>query len=338
MRTSLAFATSEFLPIVALAQRAEALGYYRVWTTETPARDGPVRALTLALRTQTIQVATGIAYAFTRAPLAMAATAADVNMASGGRFSLGLGAGTRGMRSRWYGIDEFDAPATRLAEYAALLRTAWAADREFAFDGRFYRGSYGQIDGVREAPPIWGAGLNATMLTVAARHFDGVAVHALAAVPSYLDAVALPAIDTGRAESSRSLQVAAWRLASVDEDGEAARRRGRAALAFYFSTPSYRSVAEVAGWAGVAAKIGNALLEKGPQWAEIGEDLIPEEMLQEFCVAGRPTEVRAACERLTGEYERRGIDELVLQTAPTDSEGPAAVAAMAKLIETLAPA
>ena len=160
MRLSIVLATSEYLGMVPLVQRAESLGFSRIWTTETPTRDALVRALVLGLQTERIGWASGIAYAFTRLPLALAATAADVNTALGGRFSLGLGAGTRGMRRNWFGIDDFNQPASRLGEYAALMRAAWAAESSLQFSGTFYRANYDQFDGSRVAVPIWGSGLN----------------------------------------------------------------------------------------------------------------------------------------------------------------------------------
>lgn len=336
MRTSIALATSEFLPLIEIAQAAERGGYHRLWTTESPTRDAPVRALTIAMRTSTIEVATGISYAFTRSPLAMAAMAADINEASGGRFSLGLGAGTRGIRRHWYGVDDFDAPATRLAEYAALMRAAWKADRDFEFSGRYYRGRYNQMEGPRDPLPIWGSGLNPTMLTVGARHFDGVAVHALATAPGYLDSVALPAIDKGRSDSSRPVELAAWRLVAVSDDGDTARAKARAALAFYFSTPSYVTVADATGWSDVAGAIRQALTDSGPRWPEIGR-LIPLAMLEQFCSAGRPAEVRAGWETVTAQLEERGFDEVVVQTTSTDGTGPENVRAIADLVATLSP-
>jgi len=89
---SVVFATDALEPLVGLAKMAEDAGFDRVWTTEYPGRDAVARALAIALGTGRIGVGTGIAYAFTRAPLAMAGLAGDVQRLAGGRFALGLGA------------------------------------------------------------------------------------------------------------------------------------------------------------------------------------------------------------------------------------------------------
>lgn len=320
MKRSLVFAVPDFLPLVDVAREAESAGFDRIWTTEDPERDAIVRALTIALATETIGIGTGIAYAFTRSPLALAATAADVALASGGRFTLGLGAGTQGMRTRWYGIDDFDHAASRIEEYSQVLRTAWAAERSYRYEGRFYRGSYGELNGVRPRVPLWGSGINAAMLRIAARSCDGVAVHPLGAHLRYLDTVVLPAMAEGAAAAGRPAEVALWRMTAVDADGDRARDRARRSLAFYFSTPSYAAAADETGWGEIAGAIRDMYRERGSAWDVISE-LVPDEMVAEFCLAGTPDEVRADYRRLEAEYSARGVSETVFQTVGAGAPG-----------------
>lgn len=337
LHRSIVFAVPDFLPLLPVARSAEAAGYHRIWTTENPGRDALVRALVIAMSTRTIGVGTGIAYAFTRSPLAMAAAASDIFTASDGRFSLGVGAGTQGMRSRWYGVDEFDHPATRLAEYATLMRTAWAAEKNYEHDGQFYRGSYPELDGVRAAVPLWGSGINAAMLRSAARSFDGVALHPLGASVKYLEAVVLPSVREGAAASAAQPELAIWRITSIDDDGDLARRRARKSLAFYFSTPSYGTVAEQTGWGPVAQAIREAFLAEGPQWQKHA-DLVPEGMVEEFSLAGTPEEVRAAWPAVERAYEGVGATEVVFQAVAGDDEPKDAAANLMNIVEVLAPA
>lgn len=321
MKRSIVFATPEFLPLIDVAKQAEVAGFDRIWTTENPGRDALIRALTFALHTKRIGIATGIAYAFTRAPLALAAAAADVNMASGGRFSLGIGAGTQGMRSRWYGIADFDHAASRLEEYATILRKAWNSPRIFDHEGRFYTGSYSELDGVRPAVPIWGSGINPTMLRISARSCDGVAVHPLGASIQYLNNVILPAIGEGTTAtigtagriSEFAPELALWRMTSIDSSSGVARERARRSLAFYFSTPSYAIAADETGWGDVANQVREMYRERGSEWDVISR-LIPEEMVDEFCLAGTPEEVTDMWKELEISYRARGVTEIVFQT------------------------
>lgn len=335
MKRSIVFAVPDFLPLIDVAREAEAAGFDRIWTTEDPGRDAIVRALTVALSTRTIGIGTGIAYAFTRSPLALAATAADVALASGGRFALGLGGGTQGMRTRWYGISDFDHAASRIEEYAEILRKAWAAERSYRHEGRFYTGSYGELNGVRPRVPIWGSGINATMLRIAARSCDGVAVHPLGAHLTYLDAVVLPAVAEGAAASGgRTPELALWRMTAVDEDGDRARDRARRSLAFYFSTPSYAAAADETGWGGVAAKIRETYRERGSDWDAIS-GLVPDEMVAEFCLAGTPDEVRAGWRALEAEYTARGVSESVFQTVGPGPPGEDNIRSLRSIVAVL---
>ena len=335
-RSSIVFAVPEFLPLIDIARESEAAGFDRIWTTETPGRDAIARALTLGLHTTTIEVGTGIAYAFTRSPLAMAAAASDVNEALGGRFSLGIGAGTQGMRSRWYGIDNFDHAASRIEEYAAVLRTAWQSSRVFAHDGKFYKGSYPEMDGERRGVPIWGSGINPVMLKLSARSCDGVAVHPLGASVTYLDRVVLPAVREGAEQGGRPPQLAVWRVTSVHDDDDTARARARKSLAFYFSTPSYATAADETGWGEIAQRVREMYRERGSLWEEISA-LIPDEMLEEFCLVGSPSKVIAQWEDLREKYENRGVNEVVFQAAAAGGPSEETLDSLRSIVKVLGP-
>lgn len=303
LRRSLVFATDELEPLAALARRAEEAGLDRVWTTEYVGRDAVARALAVALATERIGVATGIAYAFTRLPLAMAATAADVGKLSGGRFGLGLSSGTRGVR-RWYGAeDKFGRPGPDMAAYAGALREAW------------------ERMGEAEPPPVYGAVLNPIMTRHVARSCDGALLHALALSRTHLRERVLPALDKGldRREDDSPFEVAAWVITSIDADEERARENARRQLAFYLSTPSYRTVAEGTSWEGVAAAVREAFdaSDRKAAWGELSH-LVPDEVVDELTISGSPATARAAADALEAELAEAGITELVFQTAGAD--------------------
>lgn len=313
MKRSIVLATPAFLPILEVTKSAENQNFDRIWTTENPSRDALIRALTIGLQTTRIGVATGITYAFTRAPLAMAATASDIAVATGNRFEIGIGVGTQGMRSRWYGIDDFDHPASRLEEYVQVMRTAWAAEKKFKHEGTYFKGNYPDLDGARTPVPIWGSGVNEIMLKLSARSCDGVATHPLVANLEYLDKVALPAMNQGRSAHNRDLQIAIWRITSIDKDGDLARNRAKKNLAFYFSTPSYAAAATESGWGDIAEQVKAAFLERGADWDFIS-NMIPIEMVNDFAFAGTPAEVLEQYQNLEIAYGARGVTEIVFQT------------------------
>lgn len=319
---SLVFATDVLEPLRDLTAYAEGAGFDRVWTTDYPGRDAISRALFLALRSATIGVGTGIAYAFGRSPHALAASAADIQRLSGGRFVLGLGTGTRGVR-RWYEAD-FDPPARRLAALVGQLREIWAASSELDRVGR---------------PPIAGAGLHPAMLRTVARHCDRVLLHPLCQVRAHLDGRALPAVDAGAAGrgDGRPL-IAAWTITAVHEDSVLARFRARRQVAFYLATPSYRTVVEGTAWAPVATRIRERFDSmEHSDWDALGE-LVPDDLLDEVAIAGSPEEAIAKTDALARELGARGIGELVMQSSGIGVAAEEAIPACRDLVCALGPA
>ena len=320
-RRSVVFATDALEPLVELARAAEDAGYDRVWTTEYPGRDAVARALAIALGTGRIGVGTGIAYAFTRAPLAMAGLAGDVQRLAGGRFALGLGAGTRGVR-RWYGA-EFDPPAPRMADYVAQLREAWCTMPPLS-DGR--------------EPGVFAAGLHPVMVRTAVRTCTGVLLHPLALVGNHLRERVVPAIRRGVGErvARGPVQVPARCVTSIDEDGDRARARAAAQLAFYLSTPSYGPVLAGTEWEAVGPAVRAAFDAAGrePAWSKLAS-LIPASLIDEATIAGTPTEVRSRASALERKLGAVGVTELVFQTVGADLSDTAVVDNCGHIIDTL---
>jgi alkanesulfonate monooxygenase SsuD/methylene tetrahydromethanopterin reductase-like flavin-dependent oxidoreductase (luciferase family) len=328
MRRSLVLAGVAPLNILQeLTRSAEEAGLYRVWTIEGTGGDGIVRALAIGVATSRIQVATGIAYTFPKLPLHTAGMVAEVQDLLGGRFTLGLGAGTRGIRRR-YGLEE-DHPAPRFGEYVDLVRDALDSDGGFEFSGKFYRSSapllsFAGDPARRRATRIYGSGVNRIMLETAAAHCDGVGLHPVAGIQPYFDEVALPALALGHRRSAKrrdeKLSIALWYICSVHEDRVIARQRAADVLAFYFSTPSYGTPLQGSVWAGVAVQVRDAFRAAVPNvdWRALGE-LIPEEMIDELCLAGTRDEVSERLIPLEHELAERGVDELVLE--PTSHSG-----------------
>ena len=111
---------------IELAARAEAAGFDSVWAPEFHNHSGPLALAGAALETDSVELGTSIAWAFGRSPLLTAVTALDLDELSGGRFVLGLGTGTRRMRTDWLGAPG-DRPARRLRETVEAIRAVWAA-------------------------------------------------------------------------------------------------------------------------------------------------------------------------------------------------------------------
>jgi alkanesulfonate monooxygenase SsuD/methylene tetrahydromethanopterin reductase-like flavin-dependent oxidoreductase (luciferase family) len=319
VKRSLAAAVASFAALQPAAEAAEAAGVDRVWATELRARDVMIRALYMAAATSRLQVGTGIAYAFTRHPLAMAAAAVEGQAASGGRFTVGIGAGTPHTRGE-FGLS-FDHPAARLAEYAEIMRRAVDTEDGLDFHGRFYDITmpgfrFGHPRELLDSVCIYGAALNPLTVTTLSRICDGLALHPFGHWQGYLADIVLPSVKRGAADNPRGAPaLATWIIACALPDAGRARRLARAQVALYAAQPGFASFFETTPWARTAERIRNrAHLGSGPtDWAGLGEELVTDDLLDGVAIAGSADEVADRVMEKERELEDLGVDELTLQ-------------------------
>ena len=185
----------------AVAVRAEAAGFDAAWSGEFLNRSAVVSVAAMAAGTERIGVGSSIAYAVGRSPLVLANDAKFLDEMSGGRFTLGLGTGTRKMMQAWHGVTDPDGPATRMEELVPLLRRLWRLhEGPVRHDGRFYNVDITPTADIaaplRPNLPIYTAGVNSRMVEVAGRVSDGLICHPTL-TDRYLDDVVRPAIARG---------------------------------------------------------------------------------------------------------------------------------------------
>jgi len=304
---------------VELARRAEAAGFESVWAPEFHNHSGPLALAGAALATQSVELGTAIAWAFGRSPLLTAVTALDLDELSGGRFVLGLGTGTRRMRTDWLGAPA-ERPARRLRETVEAIRAVWAASEAGAveYEGELVRlrvRPYGRAGQLRRELPIYLAAVNEGMARTAGAVADGVVAHPMATV-RYLEEVLRPAIAEGAAAAGRSesdVSIADWLLVSVADDAAQARADAKRQIAFHATVRTYDRILELHGFAALAAEIRE--LWKGFDLAGMTA-LVTDEMLDAMALAGTPDECR---DRLV---ERAAAADRLLLGAPVVATDP----------------
>ena len=136
--------------IVKVATLAERLGFHSCLVTDHPVPTGrwldagghhaqdPFVVLSLiAAATRTIRLQTGILVLPYRNPFITARSVATLDVFSGGRVSLGVGAGYMKGEYKALGVD-FEQRNELTDEYLQALKAAWTAD-EFTFEGTGYQ-------------------------------------------------------------------------------------------------------------------------------------------------------------------------------------------------------
>lgn len=113
---------------VRLAVAAEELGYGRFGTAEGWTHDAVVLLTQIAEETSRIGLATAVLPVWSRTPAAIAMAAAGLQRASGGRFSLGLGASSPPLVEGLHGLT-WERPLERMRETLQAVRALLAGER-----------------------------------------------------------------------------------------------------------------------------------------------------------------------------------------------------------------
>src|SRR6185503_8479784 len=273
--------------VPATARAAEEIGFDALWTQETQ-HDPFLPCALIAEHTTRLNFGTAVAVSFARSPANIAYTAWDLAAQSNGRFILGLGTQVKAHIERRFGQPWPESVTRKLREQIQVIRAFWDCWQNGTKLN--YRGEYYKITlmspffnpGTIEHPniPIYIAGVNTGLAKLAGELCDGFHVHPFHSV-KYLGEVIVPAIKEGTKNTNRkgedvSVSITAFVATTPEEISFA-----RAQIAFYASTPSYRPVMELHGWAGVAEKLSTHAARG--EWAEM-PILITDEMLNEFCL------------------------------------------------------
>ncbi|MBI4242287.1 MAG: TIGR03617 family F420-dependent LLM class oxidoreductase [Candidatus Rokubacteria bacterium] len=276
------------------ARKVEALGFDCLWASET--QHDPFLSLAVAATaTSKIKLGTAIAVAFPRSPMITAHIAWDLQRASGGRFTLGLGSQVKGHIERRFSV-KWEAPGPRLREVILALRAIWDCwqnGTKLNFKGQFYSFDL-MIPFFNPGPiqhpriPIYIAGVNRYMCRLAGELCEGLHVHPFNS-PKYLREFVQPAVQEGLVKSGRSRKDFTFVapvftiVGDTEEELATARQSVRGQIAFYASTRTYEPVLAAHGWQDLTPKLHRKSVEG--DWKGMAA-LISDEMLDAYAVTG----------------------------------------------------
>lgn len=261
---------------------------------------------------------TNVAIAMPRSPVHLAHAAWDLQLMSGGRFRLGLGSQIRPHIEKRYGAT-WSSPAARMREIVLAVKAvlhAWETGEPLDFRGEhtthtlmpptFVPGPnpYG-------APPVLLGALGPLMTRTAAEVADGLLVMPFHTERHFRERT-LPAVAEGLARRTIDgtpprggfavLPQAIVAMGRTEEEMAAATAGVRALVAFYGSTPAYRSVLDIEGW-GEAQPELNRLSKIGDVGSMVA--LVDDTMLHTIGVVGTPEECASELNRRFGQVARR---------------------------------
>jgi probable F420-dependent oxidoreductase len=307
MKIDVGILVPNLLDIPNVARAAEEIGFDALWTSET--QHEPFLPLAIAAEhTTRMELGTSIAVAFPRSPTVLAHTAWDLANASKGRFILGLGTQVKAHIERRFAVT-WEKPAAKLREMILAMRAiwdAWQGDGRVNFRGEFYKITLmtpffnpGAID--HPNIPIYIAGVNEHLCRVAGELCQGFHVHPFHTA-KYLREIVLPNIARGAQAANRRREDVQLSSAVFIATDDAEREAARTQIAFYASTPTYKTVLEVHGWGEVNQQLG-ALAARG-KWDDMPA-LITDDILNEVAIVAPPEEIPARVKaRYTGLLDR----------------------------------
>ena len=274
-----------------MVEEIESLGYADLWCTDSSlhARN-PYAYLTLAAtRTEHLGLGTAVTNPLTRHPAITAVAATTLDEISGGRFTLGIGAGDRPLLALGY------APGTlaNLEASMAVIRRLWRGETVEETTERMVLHDAHLRFPARPDLPIYVSASGPKTLELAGRIADGVLV--LAGLFDEAVAWAIECIDRGaRAAGRPRPHVAFCAYGAIDDDPEAALAAGRGIASWFPQTAPV--ICELAGLDPTVVEAVRRAYRGGEfQEAATAAALLPEDFVQQVSLAG---DARHAADRI----------------------------------------
>ena len=275
--------------LVEMSQRAEDLGYERVWLPETWGRDAITTLTSIAKDTETVGIGTSILNVYSRSPALIGQTAATLQEVAEGRLRVGLGPSGPIVVEGWHGVS-FERPLRQTREVLDVVKQVLSGET-VNYDGDIFQlsGFRLRCDPPDPVPPVDAGGMGPKSVELAGRFADG--WHALMLTADCIRE-RLEDFETGgeMGDRDRSAQRVTLSLPCCAlDDRETARRLTRQHVAFYVGGMGtfYRDALARQGYEETAYEISQ-------QWAsgeqEAAIDAISDELLDEIAVAGTPDE------------------------------------------------
>jgi 5,10-methylenetetrahydromethanopterin reductase len=292
---------------VALAQRAEALGFSEVWLPESSHGRGVFTvAASVAAATHRIQIGIGIVNPFWRHPSLIAMEAAALDEASHGRLMLGVGAALWTLRALGEADSRTDRPLTAMIEAVRVVRSLLRG--EPGVDGQVFAvRADAKLDFPRQRAsiPVYVGAVNGRMLRASGAWSDGVQLGAIVS-PGYVrwswQQIVRGAQAAGR--NPTDLDLASNVLVSVDPSSRAARDAVRHVLAYYIHRVEPIVLSTSGADPEAIERVRLAVLGSG---IDAGARLITDDLIDVFAAAGDPDQVVARLQ----EYAAAGLRGLL---------------------------
>ena len=284
------------------AKQAEADGYDGAMTMEN--KNDPFLAHAIAgVVTERMELGTSVAISFPRSPMVTANVCWDLQIASRGRFVLGIGPQVRPHNEKRFSVP-WTPPVPRMREYVQALRaiwTSWENGEKLDYRGKHYTFTlmppyFVPASQHLRRVPITLAAVGPHSLRLAGEVGDGVRLHSFC-TRGYVDKMVMPLVQEGMAKSGRSMEhfeITGGGFVATGPDEETTAKNFewvRLRIGFYGSTPGYWGVLETHGYGDLGREL-NAMSKQG-KWTEM-TTRVPDDLVHLFAAVGTHKEIAGA--------------------------------------------
>jgi alkanesulfonate monooxygenase SsuD/methylene tetrahydromethanopterin reductase-like flavin-dependent oxidoreductase (luciferase family) len=251
----------EAAPLLALATRAEALGYDSVWVGDSllarPRHDPLTLLAAVAAQTKRVALGTAVLLPALRNPVVLAQQVATLDQIAEGRVILGIGIASDlpNIRAEFSAAGvPFENRVGRVLEGLQLCRALWSG-KPVDWQGRWTvaGGVLGPVPHRPGGPPIWIGGAVRASLERVAQHFDGWFPNKPDAAWYAEQWAELGTMAKAAGRIPGSITGAAYLTLAIDDDAARAEQRLDGFMENYYGQPAGAMRARQACFAGSAA-------------------------------------------------------------------------------------
>jgi probable F420-dependent oxidoreductase len=257
---------------VDVARQAEARGYAACWNAEVQGPDAFTTLGALAVATD-LELGVAVVPAQTRTAVVLGMTAVSLAELTGGRFTLGIGASSEVIVSRWAG-QPFDRPLTAVRETVEALRPMLAGERA-SVDGDLVRvGGYKPhaVPPGGRVPLVLGALNPRSCRMVGELGVDGVCLNQLA--PHHVPQVLAQVAEGAGGTLPEGFRTIARLFCAVTDDVPAMRGMVKAVFAPYIATTVYNRFYRWMGYEDEAQAVLDAAGDRAAMAAAISDRIV----------------------------------------------------------------